>query len=122
MSIMWSNVLCELTLGKGCTSLVCLQNGNMDLGSLIPQQFAKEFYLKPSTASNVAKRITEVLNSVLNWEEPSEFHITLFNADREFELLFDSEYLVDFSDEKTGVDESCEAVQYQVKFHYIECY
>ena len=36
----------------------------------------------------------------------------MLNAEREFELLFDAEYVVDFGYEKTGVDESCEAVQF----------
>lgn len=119
---MWSNVLCDLTLGNGSASLRCLQNCDVDLSSLIPQQLVKEFCLKPSIASRVAERVTEMLGSVLDWEESSQFHITLLNADREFELLFDREYVVDFSNEKTGVDESCEAVQFQVRFHYIECY
>ena len=52
-----------------------------------------------------------MLNAVLDWNSSSELNITIFNRDREFELLFDDEYLMDFSGEKTGVDESCEAVQ-----------
>ena len=49
-------------------------------------------------------------------------NITLLNTDSEFELLFSDECLVDFSDEKRGIDECCEAVQFEVKFNYIECY
>ena len=121
LDVIWCNTECCFQIKEKTARLTCLSGANYNLRQVVNQQIIDEFQLNAFTARELADKFVELLTQSMEIDF-KELDIELFNRERELELIFDDECLLDFTSEKRGDDKCLQAEQVEVCFCYLQCY